>query len=383
VTALPQGFKASGIVAGLKPSGNLDLGMLVSDRQASAAGIFTTNRVAAAPVVLSKRHLRRGVARAIVVNSGNANAATGSRGVADARAMAKATAGELGVKENDVLVASTGVIGVYMPIAQTLTGITKAAQALDTNGLPDLAQAIMTTDTRPKTAEATAGNARVVGIAKGAGMIAPEMATMLCFIATDAQADRGILTKALQHAGASSFDAIDVDGCMSTNDCIIALANGAAGPTDEDALTQAITSVCQSLARQVVEDAEGASKVVTVTVKGAANDREAKKAARALCDSLLLRCAFAGADPNWGRVLAALGASGIPLDPHAIDVWLGGEQMCAGGAPGPGDREKARIAMKERDFELVADLRRGSGQTTMLTNDITPEYVRFNSEYTT
>lgn len=383
MTPLPKGFTASGVIAGLKPSGAPDLGLLVSDRPTAAAGVFTTNRVAAAPVLLSKRHLRRGAARAIVVNSGNANAATGSRGLADARAMAKAAAAELGVKEHAVLVASTGVIGVWMPVAKILTGITAAAGALAGDGLDGLARAIMTTDTRPKTADATVGQARVVGIAKGAGMIAPEMATMLCFIATDAEADRGVLSRALSRAAGRSFHMIDIDGCMSTNDCVIAMANGAAGPVDEDELSAAITDVCRSLARQIVEDAEGATKVVTVTVRGAANDREARKAAGALCGSLLLRCAFAGADPNWGRVLAALGAAGIPLDPAAVDVWLGGEQLCAGGAPGTGDRGKARAAMSEREFEVVVELKRGSGEATMLTNDITPEYVRFNAEYTT
>ncbi len=380
---LPQGFRAAGITAGLKKSGAPDLGLLVSDRPAAAAGIFTTNRVAAAPVLLSKRHLRRGVARAIVVNSGNANAATGSRGIADARAMAKATAAELGLRDRDILVASTGVIGEWMPTTLVLSGISAAAKAVSERGLGDLANAIMTTDTRPKTAEARAGAARVVGVAKGAGMIAPELATMLCFIATDAEADRGALSAALQTAAAKSFNLIDVDGCMSTNDCIIALANGAAGPVDADALQAAITDVCRSLARQLVEDAEGASKVVTITVRSAANPREAAKAARALCSSLLLRCALAGADPNWGRVLAAVGASGIPLDPNAIDVYIGSEKMCAGGTPGPGDRDKARAAMSERDVEIVVELNRGAGEATMLTNDITAEYVRFNSEYTT
>jgi len=270
-----------------------------------------------------------------------------------------------------------------MPTTSILSGIPVAAKAAHAGGLGDLATAIMTTDSRPKTAEASAGAARVVGVAKGAGMIAPEMATMLCFIATDAQADRGELSAFLQNAAGRSFNLIDVDGCMSTNDCIIALANGVAGPVDPEVLDAAITEVCRSLARQVVEDAEGATKVVTISVRSAANPREARKAAGALCSSLLLRCALAGADPNWGRVLAALGASGIPLDPYAIDVFIGGEKMCAGGAPGPGDRDKARAAMSEREVEISVELNRGAGEATMLTNDITAEYVRFNSEYTT
>ncbi len=383
MTALPKGFRAAGVAAGIKPSGNDDLGMLVSDTTAAAAGIFTTNRVAAAPVQLSRRHLRRGVARAIVVNAGNANACTGSRGLADARTMAKTAGAAIGVPERDVLVASTGVIGVYMPMTRVLPGIDAAASALTTGGLDDLARAIMTTDTRPKVAEASAGPARVVGIAKGAGMIAPEMATMLCFIATDAQTDRGPLHATLQRAAAQSFHLIDVDGCMSTNDCIVALANGAAGPADEDELERAIVDVCRSLARQVVEDAEGATKVVAITVKGAANAKEARKAVGAIGSSLLLRCALAGADPNWGRVISALGASGVPFDPHVVDVWLGGEKMCEHGAPGPGDRDKARAALSEREVEIVVEMARGGGEATLLTNDITAEYVRINSEYTT
>lgn len=380
---LPAGFLASGIAAGVKLSGAADLGMLVSERPSVAAGIFTTNRVAAAPVVLSRRHLRRGVARGIVVNSGNANAATGSRGLADARAMAKAAGAAIGVRERDVLVASTGVIGVYLPTSKVLSGISQAAGALSADGLDDLARAIMTTDTKPKYASSAAGGATVTGIAKGAGMIAPEMATMLCFLTTDAEADRGVLTDALGRAAAQSFHLIDVDGCRSTNDCVLLLANGAAGPADPDVLTGAITEVCRSLARQIVEDAEGATKVVAVTVRGSSNEREARKAAGAIASSLLLRCALAGADPNWGRVLAAVGASGIPLDPYTIDVWLGGEKLCERGVPGPGDKDKARAAMSEREVEIVVDLGRGDAELTVLTNDITAEYVRINGDYTT
>ncbi|MCA1834196.1 MAG: bifunctional glutamate N-acetyltransferase/amino-acid acetyltransferase ArgJ [Actinomycetota bacterium] len=383
MTSLPKGFRATGVAAGLKPSGAVDLGLLVSEMQATAAGVFTTNRVAAAPVQLSRRHLRRGVARAVVVNSGNANAATGSRGLADARAMAKTAGSALGLRERDVLVASTGIIGVYMPIAKVLTGIGAAAGSVSAGGLDHFATAIMTTDTRMKVAEASAGNARLVGVAKGAGMIAPEMATMLCFIATDAEVDRGVLYDSLHRATSASFNLIDVDGCRSTNDCIFVLANGAAGPVDGEAFEAALVEVCRSLARQVVEDAEGATKVVAITVRSASNVKEARKAAAAIASSLLLRCALAGADPNWGRVLAALGVSNIPFDPAVVDVWLGGEKVCERGAPGPGDVQKAGAAMGEREIEIIAELNRGGAEATVLTNDITAEYIRLNTEYTT
>jgi glutamate N-acetyltransferase/amino-acid N-acetyltransferase len=387
---LPQGFRASGVAAGLKASGRPDVGLLVSDLPALAVGVFTTNRVQAAPIEVTKRHVRRGSARAVVVNAGNANACTGSQGLKDARAMAKETAALLKTKEQQILVASTGVIGVPMDMTKTRAGIASAAEALDAGGLDALAGAIMTTDTRPKTAAADVPGGSVVGVAKGAGMIAPEMATMLCFLTTDAPADRGVLAQALQRATASSFNLISVDGCRSTNDCVLFLANGAGGGeplTAEHPELQAfeagVAEVCRSLARQIVDDGEGATKVVAVTVKGAVNDREAREAALRIADSVLLRCALHGADPNWGRVLAALGTTRIPFDPHVVDVWLGGEQLAKGGALGPGDRDKARAALLEREVEVLVDLNRGDTSTTVLTNDLSPEYIRINAEYTT
>ncbi|MGH2795405.1 MAG: bifunctional glutamate N-acetyltransferase/amino-acid acetyltransferase ArgJ [Actinomycetota bacterium] len=387
---LPNGFRASGVAAGLKPSGRLDVGLLVSELPAAAVGVFTTNRVQAAPIAVTKRHVRRGIARAIVVNAGNANACTGSQGIKDARAMAKEAAGLLKTKEQQILVASTGVIGVPMDMSKTRAGIAAAAAALNPGGLDELSAAIMTTDTRPKTASAKLPRGSLIGVAKGAGMIAPEMATMLCFLATDAPADRGVLAQALQRATAGSFNLISVDGCRSTNDCVLFLANGAAGGdpiTAEHAEVHAfetgVAEVCRSLARQIVEDGEGATKVVAVTVKGAVNDREAKEAALRIADSVLLRCALHGADPNWGRVLAALGTTRIPFDPNVVDVWLGGEQLAKAGIAGPGDRDKARAALLEREVEVVVDMNRGDVSTTVLTNDLSPEYIRINAEYTT
>ncbi|MFY9586135.1 MAG: bifunctional glutamate N-acetyltransferase/amino-acid acetyltransferase ArgJ [Actinomycetota bacterium] len=387
---LPKGFRASGVAAGLKPSGKPDVGVLVSDAPAAAVGVFTTNRVQAAPIALTKRLIRKGTARAIVVNAGNANACTGKQGLTDAKAMSRAAATALEVPAGQVLVASTGVIGVSLNMPPLLAGIREAAHALEPDGLDALATAMMTTDTKPKTATAPVLGGSISGVAKGAGMIAPEMATMLCFIATDAAVERGTLGRTLGRATGGSFNLISLDGCRSTNDCVLVLANGTAGGdtiTDEHpdlpAFEGALTDVCRSLARQIVEDGEGATKVVAVTVKGATTAREAREAALRIADSVLLRCALHGADPNWGRVLAALGTAKIPFDPNVVDVWLGGEKLCERGMAGPGDRDKARAALMEREVEVLADLGRGEQSATILTNDLSPEYIRINAEYTT
>jgi glutamate N-acetyltransferase / amino-acid N-acetyltransferase len=387
---LPQGYTASGIACGLKPSGNLDLGVLVSDGPAVAAGVFTTNRVQAAPVQLTRRHIRRGTTRAIVVNAGNANACTGKQGYADARAMAEQTARALSITKEKVLVNSTGIIGVPLDMEKVHRGIEAAIKARSAEGSDDFAAAIMTTDTRPKTAEATLASARIAGFAKGAGMIAPEMATLLSFVVTDAPIERGLLVDALGGATASTFNSISVDGCRSTNDTLLVLANGAAGGEpiglehpQAGAFRDALEEVCASLARQIVEDGEGATKVVSIIVDGATSDREARRAAGSVADSVLLRCALNGADPNWGRVLAALGTSGIPFDPNMVDVSLGGQLLCQNGATGPGDPEKARAALLDRDVEVRIALKRGDATATVLTNDLSAEYVRINAEYTT
>ncbi len=387
---LPDGFTASGVACGLKPSGNLDLGMLVSDQPAVAAGVFTTNRVQAAPVQLTRRHIRRGGARAIVVNAGNANACTGKQGYMDARSMAEQAARILQTKKEKVLVNSTGIIGVPLDMQKVRAGIEAATEALRVDGAGDFAAAIMTTDTRSKTAEASVGSARIVGFAKGAGMIAPEMATLLAFVLTDAPVEHGFLVETLRETTAGSFNSISVDGCRSTNDTLLVMANGAAGGEpigaehpDAGAFKTALGEVCGSLARQIVEDGEGATKVVSIVVEGATSAREARRAAGTVADSVLLRCALNGADPNWGRVLAALGASGIPFDPNVVDVWLGGQLLCTNGAPGPGDPEKARAALLDRDVEVKIAMKRGDATATVLTNDLSAEYVRINAEYTT
>jgi len=384
---LPAGFTAAGVAAGLKPSGKPDLGLLLSDRPASAAGVFTTNRVRAAPVIACEQQLARGTARAIVVNAGNANACTGARGVEDARAMIAATADALGVDLAEVLVASTGIIGVPMDMDKVRAGIGAAAGSLSPAGAMDLASAICTTDTTVKTARASWNGSSIVGVAKGAGMIAPEMATMLAFVATDAAVDPVVLQEVLRAVTPDSFGSISVDGCMSTNDTVLLLANGASGSdpvtTPDQGFTAALGAVCASLARQIVADGEGATKVVTIEVIGAADRAEARSLAGRVADSVLLRCAIHGADPNWGRVLAALGTAGVAFDPDVVDVWLGGEKLCDGGAIGPGDREVARAHMQGAEVDIRVDMHRGSAGARMLTNDLSAEYVRINSEYTT
>lgn len=389
--SLPRGFRAAGIACGLKASGNPDLGMIATEPPATAAGVFTTNRFQAAPLVVTRKHLRRGSARAIVVNSGNANACTGADGIADAERMASAAAKALGLrKPASVLVNSTGVIGRRLDMGKIETGIAKAAAALSPAGGEDFGKAIMTTDTKPKRATAAVGGAQIVGYAKGAGMMAPEMATMLAFVLTDAPLDRAFATEALQATAMRTFNTLNLDACMSTNDTVLLLGNGAAGGGpigygDRRAagFQTALHEVCASLAHQIADDGEGMSKLVRVRVEGAANPKEARAAAHAIASSVLLRCALNGADPYWGRVLAALGATRIPLDPHKVDVWMGGEKLAEGGTFGPGDPEKARTALQEREVEIAVDLQRGPASVTVLTNDLSVEYVRFNTEYTT
>lgn len=387
---LPAGFTASGIACGLKPSGKPDLGIVLSDRPAVPAAVFTSNRFQAAPVQLAKRTIRRGSARAIVVNAGNANACTGKRGLADAKRMARLGGDALGIGADRVLVCSTGVIGEHLDMGKVEAGIAAAAPAVSADGGEDFARAIMTTDTRQKVASAQASDATVVGIAKGAGMMAPAMATMLAFVLTDAPVERGFLTEALQRATKVSFNAICLDSCMSTNDTVLVLANGAAGGDPiaagdprADGFEAALTEVCASLARQIADDGEGMTKLVTIRMEGCANEREARLGARAIADSLLVRCALNGGDPYWGRILAALGTVPFSFDPNAVDVWMGGEKLAEGGTRGPGDADAARAAMQGREIEVRVDMRRGAGSAMLLTNDLSVEYVRFNTEYTT
>ena len=289
-----------------------------------------------------------------------------------------------------MLVASTGVIGVPMEMSKVEAGIGLVAPKLSPGGIVDFARAIMTTDTRPKIAATEFEAGSVVGVAKGAGMLAPEMATMLAFVVTDAPLERAVVSQAIREAVEVTFNRISLDACRSTNDCVLLLANGASGgeqvgPNDAAAKSfgAALHDVCDALAREIASDGEGATKLVTVQVQGATNEREAVRAARAVADSVLFRCAVHGADPNWGRVLAALGTSGISFDPNVVDVSLGGQKLCEKGAPGRGDPGAARTAMSQREVLVAIDLNRGVSRASVLTNDLSPEYVRINAEYTT
>jgi glutamate N-acetyltransferase/amino-acid N-acetyltransferase len=387
VTA-PKGFTASGVTVGLKPSGRPDLALVAADSLAAAAGVFTTNAIKAAPVRQSLDVLRRGRLRAVVLNSGGANACTGPAGRADADAMAAAAAAALGCPPGDVAVASTGLIGTPLPMDLVLPGIDRAVAALTTTGGHAAARAVMTTDTVPKEAVATSGAVTVGGFAKGAGMLAPALATMLAVLTTDAAVAPEHLRNALADAAGGTFDRVDSDGCMSTNDSVYLLASGASGvavaPGDAawTGFTEALHDVCASLAGQLVDDAEGATKRIAVTVGGAATENDAVAAARAVARSALLKCAVHGEDPNWGRVLAALGTSGAALDPDRIDVSINGAEVCRDGMAA-GDPEVARKAMAPRDVAIDIDLRHGVATATVLTTDLTAAYVHENSAYST
>lgn len=390
VTA-PKGFRASGIHCGIKAA-KPDLALVVSDTLATAAGMFTTNAVRAAPVIVCQEKIQLGAAQAVVINSGNANACTGPQGLADAREMTALAAAALGIADEFVLVASTGIIGVALPMDPIRRGIPAAAAALDRSGA-DAAHAIVTTDAFPKTAVARLeiGGTPVTigGMAKGAGMIHPQMATTLCFLTTDAAIAPALLRRALRTAVDQSFNCISVDGDTSTNDTVLILANGAAGhaPLTEDGedvarLTAALTDVTAALARMVVRDGEGAGKLVTVRVQGARSHRDAKAAAAAVMTSPLVKTALYGGEPNWGRIVAAVGRSGAAVREDRIAVWIGGHQVVAAGTSA-GNADPAAGAMQAAEFEIVVDLGLGDGTFTGWMSDLNEAYVKINAGYMT
>jgi glutamate N-acetyltransferase/amino-acid N-acetyltransferase len=379
VTAVP-GFVAGGLACGIKESGAPDLAMLATDDRAlvPAAGVFTTNLAQAAPVQISKRHLAHGEAAAVVLNSGNANAATGDAGRRDALRMCELTAQGLGLHTPAVLVCSTGLIGIPMPMDALETGIPKLAGTLAPDGGSDAARAMMTTDTVPKEAVARAGAATVGGMAKGAAMLSPAMATMLAVCTTDAAVDAAGLQRALADAVAASFDTLSVDGCRSTNDTVLVFANGRAGAVDQHALTDALTEVCSSLAEQMARDAEGANKFVRITVVGAWSDAQARVAARAVANSQLVQCSLNGNDPYWGRVLSELGASGIYLDPEQVDIAYNGVTVCRDGIACDHDAAAITAAMEAHDIEIRCDLRLAHGAASVMTTDLSHAYIDEN-----
>jgi glutamate N-acetyltransferase/amino-acid N-acetyltransferase len=379
VTAVP-GFVAGGLACGIKPSGDPDLALLATADGvlATAAGVFTTNLAQAAPVQISRRHLAGGRAAAVVLSSGNANAATGEPGRRDAARMCELTALGLGVATDDVLVCSTGLIGIPMPMDALEVGIPKLCGELAADGGGRAARAMMTTDTKPKEAVARTGAATIGGMAKGAAMLSPAMATMLAVVTTDAAVDHSDLQRALAHAVSESFDCLSVDGCRSTNDTVLVLANGRAGAVDAHAFTVGLTAVCSSLAEQMARDAEGATKFVTVRVVGARNTAEARIAARAVADSQLVQCSLNGNDPYWGRVLSELGASGAFLDPEAVDISYNGVTVCRDGVAAPADELAVTAALAEHDIEILCDLRQAHGEATVLTTDLSHAYIDEN-----
>ena len=393
VTA-PRGFRAAGLHCGIKASGKPDLALVVSDPPASAAAVFTTNQAQAAPVQVSKAHLAatHGRARAVVTNSGCANACTGPQGMADAQEMAAMTATVVGCAPEDVLVASTGVIGVNLKMAALRTGIPQAATALAPTGGPDAAVAIMTTDPFPKSAavEVTtpAGTFRVGGMTKGSGMIEPRMATMLGYLTTDAAVDPARLRRVLVEACRFTFNAITVDGEPSTNDCVFALANGVSGVTITDdtevALFEGFRAVAKTLALGIVRGGEGATKLVALTVSGAATDADAWMAARAIANSLLVKTAIHGADPNWGRLVAAAGRSGARFVLDGARVRIGDLVLFEDGRPFDQRAPQAATYLQGTDIDIDVNLGTGGVHTaTVWTCDLSKMYVQINAEYRT
>lgn len=387
VTAAP-GFRAGGVAIGLKPSGKPDLALVTSDGLATCAVATTTNLVKAAPCVVTERNAADGRARAVVINAGNANACTGDRGLRDARATAVAVGEHLGVNADDVLVLSTGVIGVPMDIDRVVTGIPTVVADLTDDGGHRAATAFCTTDAFVKEvayrATDATGSCTVGGMVKGAGMIEPAMATMLCVITTDAALPAPVLKPMVKQVVARTFNRISVDGCGSTNDTVVVLSGGTA-PTPPALATfrTALEAVCADLARMVVADGEGAGRIAEIRVAGAPTEDDAVALARSVAGSVLFRCALAGGDPNWGRILAAMGASGTTFDPHRVNVTIGGITVCRFGAAASFDRGQATTQMSKDVVPIDVDLGAGSAEATFLTSDLTGAYVSFNTEYTT
>jgi glutamate N-acetyltransferase/amino-acid N-acetyltransferase len=378
----PQGFRAAGVAAGLRTSGNPDVALVVNDGpQDSAAAVFTTNRFPAAPVQWSRQVLTTQRLKAVVLNSGGANACTGPEGFGDTHATAEHVATELGIGAIDVAVASTGLIGVRLPMDKLLPGVTAAAAKLSTDGGTAAAQAIMTTDSVPKTTVQRGEGWTVGGIAKGAGMLAPSLATMLVVLTTDAVVPPELLQTALAQATSVSVERVDSDGCLSTNDTVIAMANGASGVTPTPAeVTAALTAAMTDLAMQLLADAEGSTKDIAITVRNAASVADALTAGRACARNNLLKTALFGNDPNWGRVLAAIGTTDAAFEADQVDVTINGVTVCRNGAIGD---PREGVDLSGRAITIEVDLRAGTEEATIWTNDLSIAYVHENSAYST
>lgn len=392
----PEGFVAAGVRCGLKTEGN-DLALIVSESAASVAGVFTTNRVQASSVRYSRRVVRAGRARAILCNAGNANACNGERGENDTHALAEMTARRLNISSGEVLIASTGIIGHPLPMEKLEAGVPDAVEALNREGETDsqVARAIMTTDTRPKQIAITCdtdhwtGPIRMGGVCKGSGMIAPNMATMLCFITTDARIPSPLLQKALSQAVERTFNRMTVDGDTSTNDMVLLLASGmGAGQISRegaafDDFCEALERVCRHLAREVARDGEGATKLAEIVVRGAPTEEGAVKIARTIAESPLVKTALYGCDPNWGRILMAAGRAGVAFSPESIEVLLGDICVCRDGQGVPFDAQAAHDYLGESEVRLLIDLHVGDAQATVWTCDYSYDYIKINAEYHT
>jgi len=385
----PRGFRAAGVACGLKKTGALDLALVVSDSDCACAGVFTTNRVQAAPVLYDKEVLAQnpGALRAVVANSGCANACTGDAGLADTRATAEATAHALGCRVDQVLVLSTGVIGQRLDIAKVRAGITQAVSSLKYDGGADASRAIMTTDTRPKVFATRNSQFAIGGMCKGAGMIHPNMATMLSVITTDAKIAPPLLDRALRAAVGVSFNRISIDGDMSTNDTVLVLANGASnyeiGEKEIGDFTDALAQVATDLAKQLVRDGEGATKFVEISVTGARDEADATRVAKAVANSPLCKTALYGGDANWGRVVAAAGYSGVAVEPARMKLWFGDVNVFADGTPTNFDEADSTRAIAGAEIFIRLDLGMGDARTTVWTCDLSHDYVTINGKYRT
>ena len=373
------GFRAAGVAAGLKSTGKPDVALVVNDGpNFAAAAVLTSNRVFAAPVAWTRK-VMGGEIKAVILNSGGANACTGQGGFEDSQATAEKVASLLGCEATKVAVCSTGLIGMRLPMERLLSGVEDAAASLSADGGPSAAQAIITTDTHAKTTTRSGEGYLIGGMAKGAGMLAPGLATMLVTITTDALLTAAELDESLRAATSVTFDRLDSDGCMSTNDTVILLSSGASGVTPElPEFTRILTELCDDLARQLMADAEGASHDISITVRGAAVVDDAVEVARAISRSNLFKCAIFGNDPNWGRVLSAVGTTKAAFNPEQLDVSFNGVPVCIAGAPGV---DRSEVDLTSRAVQILVDLHAGDQEATILTNDLTYDYVKENAEY--
>ena len=385
------GFEAAGIAAGLKKKNKKDLGLIFSEVPANVAGVFTRNRVKAAPVILDRERIKSGVCQAIIVNSGNANCCTGEQGIRDVETMASLSASELGISEDLVLVASTGVIGEPLPIEKIKAAIPELVESLQPRGIPDLAESIMTTDTVPKMISGhgvVEGKSFIItGVAKGAGMIRPDLATMLCFVLTDVNAASDVLKEALVPAIDRSFNRISIDGDTSTNDTVLMMANGLSGAViknsgHKEIFQKVLDRIFLDLAKQLVRDGEGVTKLVEIIVRGAASDSDARKVADTVAHSPLVKTAFFGEDANWGRIIGAVGRAGVDVDPNRIDLYFDDVQMVKSGMGcGKAVEIEATKVLKKSEFAVVIHLNMGQGYGSMITCDFSMDYVKINADY--